>query len=46
MPVETLLVAAGVMDHRPCLPDSVPVIGPSTRVKKTFSLSGMAILAA
>jgi D-amino-acid dehydrogenase len=28
------------MGHRPCLPDSVPVIGPSTRVKKTFFAFG------
>ena len=28
------------MGHRPCLPDSVPVIGPSTRVKETFFAFG------
>jgi glycine/D-amino acid oxidase-like deaminating enzyme len=28
------------MGHRPCLPDSVPVIGPSTRVKNTFFAFG------
>jgi D-amino-acid dehydrogenase len=28
------------MGHRPCLPDSMPVIGPSTRVKKTFFAFG------
>src|SRR5262249_470712 len=28
------------MGHRPCLPESVPVIGPSSRVKKTFFAFG------
>jgi D-amino-acid dehydrogenase len=28
------------MGHRPCLPDSVPVIGPSSRVKNTYFAFG------